>query len=153
MFETHVDALYLWVGLSAVSVAVLGVVAALPATAPPDATAAASTIDEVATSPPGSVERRRLIADEWALAAGALRLRNEGGTAQTRLTQDAITADSDRLRAVLTGARPASVYESPADFRADLDRVQARTAAWQPAPERLTIRHVAWGGVDVTLVG
>ncbi|WP_424000034.1 DUF7283 family protein [Haloarcula salina] len=153
MFETHVDALYLWVGLSAVSVAVLGVVVGLPTTAPPNATATAATIDEVATSPPGSVEQRRLLADEWALEAGALRLRNDGGTAQVRLTQDAITADSDRLRAVLDGTAPASVYDSRDAFRADLARARAQNTTWRPAPERLAIRHVAWGGIDVTLVG
>jgi len=153
MYETQIDALYLWVGLSAVSVTVLGVVAALPATAPPDATAAAATIDEVATSPPGSVERRRLIADEWTLDSGALRLRNGGGTAQARLTQDAVPADTDGLRAVLDGTEPASVYDSPAAFRTALDRVRAENGTWWPTPERLTVRHVAWGGVDVTLVG
>ncbi|MBV0901474.1 DUF7283 family protein [Haloarcula salina] len=153
MFETHVDALYLWVGLSAVSVAVLGVVAGLPMTAPPNATATAATIDEVATSPPGSVEKRRLLADEWALEAGALRLRNDGGTAQAGLTQYAVAADSERLRTVLDGTAPASVYDSPAAFRAALDRARARNETWRPAPERLSIGHVAWGGVDVTLVG
>lgn len=38
MFEVPVDALYAWLGVAAVSVAVLGVVVALPTTAPPDAT-------------------------------------------------------------------------------------------------------------------
>ena len=50
MFEIHADAMYTWVGLAVVSVAVFGVAATLPTTPPPDATGLAHTVDSVATS-------------------------------------------------------------------------------------------------------
>jgi hypothetical protein len=153
MFETHVDTLYLWVGLGTVSVAVLGVVAGLPTTAPPDATGAAATIDEVTTSPPGSVTHRRLIAEEWSLDSRRIRLRTDGGTATARLVRPVVPARTDRLRAVLTGERPTTVYSSTDAFRRDVREARGTDTGWRPAPDRLTVRHVAWGGSDVTIVG
>jgi len=153
MFETHVDTLYLWLGLGTVSVAVLGVVIGLPTTAPPDATAAAATIDEVTTSPPGSVEHRRLAAAEWRFNGRELRLRNDGGTATARLIRAAVPAQTNQLRAVLTGERPQTVYDSPEAFSREVRKARNTDTAWRPAPGRLTVRHVAWGGTDVTIVG
>ena len=153
MFETHVDTLYLWVGLGTVSVVVLGVVVGLPTTAPPDATEAAATIDEVTTSPSGSIAHRRLIAEEWALDGRAIRLRNDGGTATARLVRAAVPAQTDRLQAVVNGERPKAVYDSAGAFRRDTRQARAADNRWRPAPDRLTVRHVAWGGLDVTIVG
>ena len=153
MFETHVDTLYLWLGLGTVSVAVLGVVIGLPTTAPPDATAAAATIDEVTTSPPGSVANRRLAAAEWRFNGRELRLRNDGGTATARLIRAAVPAQTNQLRAVLTGERPQTVYDSPEAFSREVRKARNTDTAWRPAPGRLTVRHVAWGGTDVTIVG
>ncbi|KAA9396823.1 hypothetical protein Har1130_03145 [Haloarcula sp. CBA1130] len=153
MFETHVDTLSLWVGLGTVSVAVLGVIVGLPTTAPPDATEAAATIDAVTTSPAGSVAHRRLVAEELAFDGREIRLRNDGGTATARLIRAAVPARTDRLQAVANGKQPETVYDSADDFR--LATRQARTGddGWRPAPDRLTVRHVAWGGTDVTIVG
>jgi hypothetical protein len=153
MFETHVDTLSLWVGLGTVSVAVLGVVVGLPTTAPPDAMAAAATIDEVTTSPPGSVAHRRLAAAEWRFNGRELRLRNDGGTATARLIRAAVPARTDQLRAVVNGERPKAVYDSPDAFRRNTRQTRAGDDGWRPAPDRLTVRHVAWGGTDVTIVG
>ncbi|MEF8827887.1 MAG: hypothetical protein V5A49_02565 [Haloarcula sp.] len=153
MFETHVDTLYLWVGLGTVSVAVLGVVLGLPTTAPPDATETAATIDEVTTSPVGSVAHRRLVAEEWSLDGRELRLRNDGGTATARLVRTAVPARTDRLRTVLLGERPRTMYDSPEAFSRDVRKARNTDGAWRPAPDRLTVRHVAWGGADVTIVG
>ncbi|EMA19295.1 DUF7283 family protein [Haloarcula argentinensis] len=153
MFETHVDTLYLWVGLGIVSVAVLGVVVGLPTTAPPDATAAAATIDEVTTSPPGSVAHRRLVATEWAFDGREIRLRNDGGTATARLIRTAVPARTEQLQSVVDGTRPKAVYESPAAFHRDARQARTTDDGWRPAPDRVTVRHVAWGGTDVTIVG
>jgi len=153
MFETHVDTLYLWVGLGTVSVAVLGVVVGLPTTAPPDATGAAATIDEVATSPAGSVAHRRLIAEEWVVTSREIRLRNDGGTATARLVRTPVPARTDQLRSVLDGKRPAAAYDTPDAFRRDIRAARNTDANWHPAPNRMTVRHVAWGGTDVTIVG
>ncbi|MGB9952545.1 DUF7283 family protein [Haloarcula marismortui] len=153
MFETHVDTLSLWVGLGTVSVAVLGVVVGLPTTAAPDATAAAATIDKVTTSPPGSVAHRRLVATEWAFDGSEIRLRNDGGSATARLTRTAVPAQTDRLQNVVNGERPEAVYESPVAFSRATRQARTANDGWRPAPDRVTVRHVAWGGTDVTVVG
>ncbi|MFB6223220.1 MAG: hypothetical protein ABEH86_06055 [Haloarcula sp.] len=153
MFETHVDVLYLWIGLGTVSIAVLGVVVGLPTTVPPDATEVAATVDEVTTSPVGSVVHRRLVAEEWSFNGQAIRLRNDAGTATARLIQTVVPVRTDQLRAVLSGELPETVYDSPDAFRRDIRQNRNANATWRPAPNRLTVRHVAWGGTDVTLVG
>lgn len=153
MFETHVDTLYVWVAVGTCSVAVLGVVLGMPTAAPPDATGVAATIDEVATSPPGSVVHRYLVADEWSIGSRQIGLRNVGGTARATLLTTITPARTERLRVVLGGTDPANVYGSPAAFRGDVRRAEDRSSSWRPAPDRLTVRRVGWGGTDVTLVG
>lgn len=153
MFDTHVDTLYVWVALGAVSVAVFGVVASLPTSAPPDAAATAATVDEVATSPPGSVATRELTADEWSLSARQVGLRSDGGTAHATVLRPIVPVTGGRLSVVLDGHRPSRPFESSDAFRRATERAQSATAEWRPAPDRLTVRHVAWGGVDVVLVG
>lgn len=153
MFDTHVDTLYVWIALGAVSVATLGVVAELPTTAPPDATRAAAAIDEVATSPPGSVVRRDVTADRWRLDDGQLGLRNDGGSGRASVRRSAVPCTSDRLRAVLDGRAPEQVYGSPVAFQRAVERGETGHETWQPAPDALTVRRVVWEGVDVTLVG
>ncbi|MBV0923666.1 hypothetical protein KTS45_05575 [Halomicroarcula limicola] len=155
MFETHAETLFVWVALAAVSVAVLGVVVGLPSTAPPDAAAIAATVDEVATSPPGSVATRGLTATEWRLTRRQVGLRTDGGTAHATFLRHAVPATEGRLAAALDGHRPSRLFGSPASFQRAIERAETGTAAgeWRPAPERVTVRRVAWGGVDVTLVG
>ncbi|MFC7019964.1 MULTISPECIES: DUF7283 family protein [Haloarcula] len=153
MFETPVDTLLLWIALGAVAVAVLGVVGNVPTTAPPDAAGMAATIDEVTTSPPGSVRRRPLAADSWRLDGRRLGLRNDGGTAHARLTRRAVPVGTGPLRQVLREGTPGQVFTSPTAFRRAVRRGTTATGRWRPAPDRLTVRHVVWGGSDVTLVG
>jgi hypothetical protein len=153
MFETPVDALYVWVALGAVSVAVLGVISGVPTTAPPDGTATAATIDEVTTSPPDSVARRSLSADQWSLFGRQLRLRNDGGRVESRLLRRAVRAQGAALTAVLRGHSPGAIFESPDTFERAILRAVSDGRSWTPAPDRLTVRRVVWEGVDVTLVG
>ena len=153
MFDTNVETAYVWVAVGAVSVAVLGVVTQLPTTAPPDGAAAATTIDEVATGPPGSVATRELHATEWSLTGRQLGLRSEGGTVHETLLQPVVPAVNASLVAVLAGERPSTVFDSPSAFRRATETASSDREQWRPAPDRLTARHVAWGGVDVTLVG
>lgn len=153
MFETPVDTLFYWVALAGVSLAVFGVVTAMPATAPPDAAATAATIDEVTTSPPGSVVHRPTTAVEWRLEERQLGLRNDGGASHATLTRPVVPVHGDRLGRVLGGENPRSVYGSADAFERAVASARTRTGAWRPAPDRLTIRRVAWGEVDVTLVG
>ncbi|WP_135302164.1 DUF7283 family protein [Haloarcula amylovorans] len=156
MFETHTETLSVWVALAAVSAAVLGVVGELPSTAPPDAAATAATVDEVATSPPGSVATRELTAaDDWMLTRRQVGLRSDGGTAHATFLRSVVPAIEGRLAAALDGRRPSRLFGSPSGFRRAVERAEAAATAgeWRPAPERMTVRRVAWGGVDVTLVG
>lgn len=153
MFDTNVDTLFIWVAVGAVSVGVLGVVTGLPTTAPPDAAGLAMTVDEVATSPPGSVAHRELAAREWSVTSRQLGLRADGGTTHATLLRPIVPALDGRLAAVLTNKKPAAVFESPATFRRATDRAGTMEAQWRPAPDRVTIRRVVWGASDVTLVG
>ena len=153
MFDTNVDTVSVWVAVGAVSVAVLGVVTQLPTSAPPDAAAAATTIDEVATGPPGSVATRELHATEWSLTDRQLGLRSRGGTVHETLLHPVVPAVNASLAAVLDGKRPSSVFDSPDAFSRATERATTEREQWRAAPDRLTARHVVWGGVDVTLVG
>jgi len=153
MFDTNVDTLFVWVAVGAVSVAVLGVVTELPSTAPPDADGLATTVDEVATSPPGSVESRQVAASEWSVTSRQLGLRSDGGTTHATLLRPVVPAFTGRLAAVLDGENPEVIFDSPASFRRAIDRARTTTEQWRSAPDRVTIRHVAWGESDVTLVG
>jgi hypothetical protein len=153
MFDTHVDALYVWAAVFAVSVAVLAVVTQLPTAVPPDGGVTAETIDEVATGPPGSVATRELDAAEWRLAGRRLGLRSEAGTVHETLLRPAVPAVNESLAAVLDGEPPSAAFDSPSTFENVTERAAANTTRWRPAPDRLTVRRVAWGGVDVTLVG
>jgi hypothetical protein len=153
VFETPVDTLLLWMALGAVAVAVLGVVGNVPTTAPPDAAGMAATIDEVTTSPSGSVRRQSVAAESWRLDGRRLGLRNDGGTAHARLTRRAVPVGTGPLSQVLSEGAPGQVFTSPTAFERAVRRGAAATDGWRPAPDRLTVRHVVWGGVDVTLVG
>jgi hypothetical protein len=155
MFDVPIDTVTLWAGLGAVSVAVLTIVTQAPTTTAPDATAVAATIDEVTTSPAGSVERRPLRAQSWSLADGQFGLRNEAGTSHAALHRGAVAARGRPLEPVLDGRRPDAVFSSPAVFRRAIDRARQRhrNASWWSTPDQLTVRHVSWGDVDVTLVG
>ena len=154
MFEVPVDALYAWLGVATVGIAVLGVVVALPTTAPPDATAAADAVDRVAVGPPDAHGTAPIDAERYRLGPHQLSLRNTGGTASATFAYGPVTpvlAD-DRLELVLYGQDPATVFETRAAFQQAVEAAQARSE-WRQAPERIEIRRVQWGETSVTLVG
>jgi hypothetical protein len=153
MFDTHVDALYVWVAVGAMSVAVFAVVTQLPTAAPPDGAAAAETIDEVVTGPPGSVATRELDAEEWSLSGRRLGLRSDAGTVHETLLRRVVPVVNESLVSVLDDGSPSATFDSPSDFENATVAATTNNTRWRPAPDRLTVRHVAWGGVDVTLVG
>ena len=153
MFGPPIDAMYVWLGVSIVSAVALGIVAGLPTTAPPSPGPVAATIDEVATSPPGSVAHRSLAAGSWRLDGRQLGLRNTAGSTAATLLKPAIRASTDTFQRLLAGERPSDVYESPAAFERAVSLARDDTAAWTTAPEQITVRRVRWRSVDVTLVG
>jgi len=153
MFDTQLDGLYVWMAVGAVSVAVFGVVTQLPTAAPPDGADAAQTIDEVATSPPGSVATRSLDAEAWSLTTRRIGLRSEAGTVHETLLRPIVPAVNASLVAVLDGDHPSTTFDNAAEFERATEAAATNDTRWRPAPDQLTVRRVAWGGVDVTLVG
>ncbi|MGQ3328571.1 DUF7283 family protein [Halorubrum sp. FL23] len=162
MFETHLDATYAWLGLALVSVAAVGVVAALPASPPPDASGVAHTIDSVAAGEHPATAEHGLAADRIRLTDRSVALGGEGGAAREPLRASRITpvpaerhgaSDADGLRRVLGGVPPDAAFDDPEAFAAAAERARARDDEWRPAPDRLTVRRVHYGGVRVTLVG
>ena len=154
MFDVPVDAMYVWIGVATVSVAVFGVATSLPSATPPDATAAARAIDTVAVGPPGSQGSHALRADRLRLGPLRIGLAGPGGRAHATFTYPITPVSEDsRLSEVLVGERPSSVFSSEAAFADAVTAARQPEHDWRPAPERLDVRRVAWGDVDVTLTG
>jgi hypothetical protein len=162
VFETHLDATYAWLGLALVSVATAGVAASLPASPPPDASGVAHTIDSVADGDHPATAEYGLAANRIRITDRSVALDGAGGTARAALRAARITpvpterhgtSDGDGLRRVLTGVPPDAAFDDPETFAAAAERARARDHEWRPAPGRLTVRRVHYGGVHVTLVG
>ena len=162
MFETHLDATYAWLGLALVSVATVGVVAALPASPPPDASGVAHTIDSVAGGDHPATAEHGLAADRMRLTSRSVALDGGDESARAALHAPRITplpaerhgtSDADRLRRVLDGVPPNVAFDDPEAFAAAAERSREGSREWRPAPNRLTVRRVHYGGVHVTLVG
>lgn len=154
MFDVPVDAWYLWLGVAAASLAVLGSALGLPTAPPPDAAAVADTVDSVAASPYAGVGEHPIDADEMRLDARTVALGTDGGVARARFAYGPVVPVREGpLRAVLVGATPERAFASPAAFERAVVAARERDPAWRPAPDRLLVRRVSWGGVDVTLVG
>lgn len=162
MFETHLDATYAWLGLAVVSVATAGVAATFPASPPPDAAGVAHTIETVAGGEYPATAEHGLAADRIRLAPRSLSLGGEDRSARAPLHAPRITpvsadergeTNDERLRRVLDGVPPDAAFDDPEAFAAAAKRARTADHGWRPAPERLTVRRVHYGGVHVTLVG
>ncbi len=154
MFDTPIDAWYVWFGVGTASVAALGVVLGLPAAAPPDATGAADAVDAVASAPPGATTTHDLDATEYRIDRHRIALRTAGGTAGAAFAYGPVTPAPDgRLARLRDGAAPSAVFDSPAALATTAGAARARNGTWRPAPDELRVRRVEWGEVDVTLVG
>lgn len=156
MFGLPVESWYLWIGLAAVSAAMVGVAVELPRTTPPDATAVAATVDGVAASPYAAVGEHPLRVDVIRLSARRVALRRGGTTARAEFAFGPVVPvrpGDEQLQRVLRGSPPAQRFDSRAAFEVAIERARERDPEWRPAPDRLTVRRVSWGGVDATLVG
>lgn len=155
MFDVPVDALYVWIGVAAVSVAVFGVTVALPTTAPPDATAAASAVDAVALGPIGSRATHAIRAGRIRLGTFRIGLAGSAGRSHATYASGPVTpvVEDRRLERVLRGGRPANQFDSGGAYASALAAARSSDPRWRPAPDRLTISRVSWRGVNATLVG
>ncbi|WP_121822211.1 DUF7283 family protein [Halostella salina] len=154
MFDAPVDAWYLTVGVALAGMAFAGVAADLPTRAPPDATAAAETVDAVAASEFAATAEQPVSADAVRLGPHRIALRNAGGTGRATFTYGPVTpvADGTLLWEVAQGADPEHVFESPADFAAAATDARDRDPDWHSADDRIVVRTVSWGEKRVTLV-
>lgn len=155
MFDAPFEDWYVWLGVSVVSVAVLGVVLAFPTAAPPKAAAVADAVDRVSASPPGSTTTTPVRAEAIRIDRRRISLRGAGGTAHATVAFGPVTpASADaRLADVLGGELPTDAFDSPTAFADTVASARNRTAEWRPAPQTLRIRRVSWEEVDVVLVG
>ena len=154
MFDAPADVLPVWIGVAAVSVAVLGVATGLPTTPAPDAAGAAATIDRVATGTYPATGEHGLAADRLKLSTETVSLESAGGVARAPLAEPVTPAPTDeRLERVLRGESPDHVFDRPSEFRRVAAAARESTPEWTHAPDRLRVRQVHWGGTRVTLVG
>jgi hypothetical protein len=154
MFDTPLDAWYVWLGVGMVSVAVTGTALALPTVAPPSAAPVADAIDRVGSSPNQAYATVDIVADRIRLSPRSIALDTGGGTARARLAFGPVTpVGSGALRQVLSGHSPDSVFASKQTFETVLRRTRRADSGWRESPGTLTVRRVSWGGVNATLVG
>lgn len=157
MFDTPIDGLYTWLGVSFVAAGALAVAAGVPSAPPPDAAAVAETVDGLAASSyAGAATVPLANANEVRLTPRSVSLRGASGTVSATFEHGPIvvvTGANEALAAVLNGTSPHKVFEDPDALVAASRETADGRASWRTAPERLRVRHVTWGGVDVTLVG
>jgi len=155
MFDVPVESTYVWVALVLVSATVLGLAVRVPTAPPPDATAVARTVDAVASSPYEATAKQPLDADRIQLGSERVGLRTDAGASHAAFAYDRVVpaSGSESLGRVLRGQPPERAFDTQTAFAAALKRARTRNASWEPAPARLLVRRVSWGGVSATLVG
>lgn len=154
MFETPVDTWYVWIGLAIASVVLAGVVGSLPRSPPPDAGAAADTLDGVAAGEYAATAEHQVDATHARLGPHRIGLRNDAGSSHGTITFGPVTPTTGRpaLEAVVRGERPERAFDSKRAFENAVTDAHTGDRNWQPVEDRLTIRAVVWGEQRVTLV-
>lgn len=170
MFETPIDAWYVWVGLAAVATATAGVAVGTPTAPPPDADAVAETIESVAGRNSPASATHVVVADAVRIDGDSVSLRNEAGVAHASFAfGPVVTVTDEPLVAVARGEPPETVFESSEAFAEAVRNARQAEPRWQRGEEprgegsrsgeardgvglRLHVSHVTWGGEDVTLV-
>ena len=154
MFDAPLDAWYVWIGLSMVSVAVAGTALGLPTATAPAATPVAETIDSVAASPNQARATVALTADRIRLARHSVALESAGGVDRAPIAfGPVVPADTRALHEVVAGRAPERAFLTKHAFEAAIEEARRAAPRWESAPKRLTVRRVRWGDVNVTLVG
>jgi len=155
MLDVPADVPPLLVALSLASTALLGVVfATSPAPSPREAPLA-DTVDTVAAADTPGVETRAVDVPQIRIESQELAVSGPGGTSHASFAYGPVVpvhADTPLWR-VLRGTPPDEVFESQFAFANAAAAASTRDAQWRRGVDRLTVRGVNWGGVDVTLVG
>jgi hypothetical protein len=157
MFDLPLDSWYAWFGLSLAGLAVFGAVSGLPTSPPPDASAAATTVDRVAAAEYAATAEHPLDATAIRVGTRRLSLQNDAGVAHATFAFGPVTPipeGESPLRDVLYGAPPSSVFDSPTAFQqAVVDaRAVGTDPSWRTVDRTLVVRSTSWEGVDVVLV-
>lgn len=153
MLGPPIDAWYVWIGVSMVSLAVLGVAVVATPEPPSTATAAAETIEEVAASRAPASATHPIDADR--VRVGEYRLVTEGDTVETATIDHGRMTPAQRetqLRRVAMGASPTDVFESVQAFADAVEEARETQRLVEPAGDELIVRKVDHGGDDVVLV-
>lgn len=154
MLDAPIDTWYVFLGVGVASLVVAGLALSLPTSSPPTATTVADAVDSVAASPHEARTTVDVPGEQMRLGPKEIALRSDGGTAHARFTYGPVTPVGDeRLREVLTGEGPESVFQSRERFATAVEAAQRREATWQETPDELVVVRVEWGDVDATLVG
>lgn len=156
--ETPVDAWYVWFGVGVVSVGLFGIALGLPSTPPPDAPAAANTVEQTVVSPAEATGTYHHDATEARIGERRLWLRADGAEATARITYGRMVpaGGNERLRAVLDGDPPPDVYDrnTEADawaaFHADVETARASAADpdWRAADGTVRARTFEYPAPD-----
>lgn len=156
--EAPADAWYVWVGVALVSVAFAGVALSLPTIPPPDANAAANTIDRVAANDYGASATYDHDAEQFRVGPTQLWLRNQGGTSRATVAFGTMTLAryNESLEAVLYGGDVGEQFDDREEFEEAVEDARDETIAsreqWRSTSGKLRVKRVTWGDTNVTLV-
>ncbi|QSW99371.1 DUF7283 family protein [Haloterrigena alkaliphila] len=137
-WEAPVDAWYVFLAVSIVSVAVAGVVFGLPTGPPPDSNQAANAIESVASSPTEASATWAYEAETVVIDGPTIEMENEHGTSHASAEYDAVVVpvnDSDRLENIARGAAFEAEYADELDDE-DTHAVQAFLGELETAYEK-----------------
>lgn len=151
-WESPVDAWYVWIGISMISLAMAGVVLALPTGPPPDAASSANTIDRISGSQYEASGVYDHDAAEVKIDGATIALRNDHGTDRATLRYGSVVPvwETDRLLNLTRGTDFETAY---GDFDDDGDGVETlladandayrnNTGEWRPADGEFAVRTI-----------
>lgn len=157
---------YIFVGLSVVSFAMVGIVLGFPTTPPPDVHAVANTIDDVAGSSYNASGEYEHDAEFFWVDGRRIAMKNADGEVHESVRFGVLTPVQGypRLETLLHGGEPAELFDAdddgdppePSELRglAALARasVDSNDPEWVAANGTLFVRTIYWGGERVVLV-
>ncbi|QZA88816.1 hypothetical protein K0C01_01220 [Salinarchaeum sp. IM2453] len=155
MHGPPIQAWYVFVAVSLVSIAIVGVAIEVTPTSKPQAQSVAETIDSVAASPPPTTGKHQTDAESMRVTPRSVELQKNGKRAYATFQISTVTptVHNATLQKVLQGVPPSQVYETETAFANATREAQLQNSTWQPLNEEVTIRSVSWGETDATLVG